>query len=622
LTEDSDSAPQANQRVRAFLEDFITLKNTPNSAVLINGPWGSGKTFLIKNFIKEHQDQHHFYYVSLYGVTTREGFSDAVFFAAYPALDNKVVKITGSLLSSVLKFKGVDSNITLKTVIEKTETGVYVFDDLERSGIPICDLLGYINEFVEHAGCRVIILANEHELTTLGGDNAASEYQRRKEKTIGWTLAVQCDVEAGLEAFLERVSSVETRKVLADAQNELLHAFQKSESENLRLLQQAIWDFERAIPKVKKEYQDKAAFKTFIGITAALAIEAKRGAITRSDLKDPGKFTSARILAKNDDERSKAPIEQFSARHPEISLYDPVVSNEIVHHWLFDGQIDENVFNRVFEDDSRFVDVSEVPSWKIAWDWPRNSHDKVMQAVQDMNDRISRFEYRLEGEILHVFGILIDFAQRKFIDETTGEALDRGKHYIDELLQQGFLKADNEAFGRGAGSRSYEGLGFSGENLGEFNELCSHMRESLAQAAVIWAEGQIPNLLDLMENEPVEFVRRLCPTTTKSDALCKIPILAKISPSDFGQKFLTLHPSTMLEIANVFSLRYEFAHNSNDLHDEKNWLIAVKTIIEQAAASAPPVKSRQLGFVIDHTNKGIKRLSREKAPEEAKGDPR
>lgn len=609
---ETDSAIQANEKIQEFLEEFIKLENSPKSAVLINGPWGSGETFLIKSFIERHKQQHHFYYVSLYGVTSREEFSDAVFFAAYPALNNKLVNITGSVLSSILKFVRVESDITLKTILEKTEPGVYVFDDLERSGIPICNLLGYINDFVEHAGCRVIILTNEDELTGHGDDEAKSEYRRRKEKTIGWTLAVHCEAEAGLTSFLDGVSSDQSKEILHGAKDRLLIAFQKSESENLRLLQQAVWDLERAIPKVKEAYRANEVFNIFIGITAALAIEIRRGTITRNDLKDPGPSQMASLLRRESKDVKETAIEKFSKRHPDISLYDLFVSSDAIHDWLFDGQINEKSLNAAFELDPRFRTPDQVPSWQVAWNWFRNTHAAVLAAVDDMKARLAKFEYRKHGEILHVFGILIEFADFRVLNATVDDALKNGKQYVDELLARGELEREVGEFGRTDGFRSYEHLGFSGRDRPQFQELANHLRARAYEASVSDAERNIPQLLDLMESAPDDFVRRLCPVPTNFGTLCRIPILAKIAVAEFAGRILSLPPHIMIEVASVFSNRYQFSNSADELSTERAWLTDLRHALEQRRLGCPYFTSKQIQFVIDNIDKGIKLLSRAK----------
>ena len=43
---------------------------------------------------------------------------------------------------------------------------VLCFDDLERANVDVIDILGYINNFVEHDHIKTIIICNEKELST------------------------------------------------------------------------------------------------------------------------------------------------------------------------------------------------------------------------------------------------------------------------------------------------------------------------------------------------------------------------------------------------------------------------------------------------------------------------
>ena len=53
---------------------------------------------------------------------------------------------------------------------------ILIFDDLERCKIPINDLLGYINQFVEHLNLKVIIVANEKEINKIVDKNLELKY--------------------------------------------------------------------------------------------------------------------------------------------------------------------------------------------------------------------------------------------------------------------------------------------------------------------------------------------------------------------------------------------------------------------------------------------------------------
>lgn len=602
----------ANQKVREFLKDFIENKNTPPSAVLVTGPWGCGKTFLIKKFIEDHSGQPKFYYVSLYGISTREEFSEAVFFAIYPVLANKAVKIGGSLLASALKYCRIDTSLTLKKVLQKTERGVYVFDDLERASMPIGDLLGRINEFVEHTGCRVVVLADEEKLTAESDEASSNAYRLRKEKTIGWTMAVRCETEVGLTSFLGRVADADSKRILEDARTELLFAFQNSASENLRLLQQAIWDLERAIPKISKEFKTKGAFRTFISIAAVLAIETKVGRIRRSDLQDAAVYKLA--LAASAPGAGKdldSPLEAFKKRHPGISLYDAFVRARPIHDWLFDGQIDDIALNAVFASDPRFADPSQIPSWQIAWDW-RNSNDEVMTAIADMRQRLTDFNYRIDGEILHVFAILIDYAYRGWIEEKAANLLQQGKGYLDALVEKDQLELKWASLDSLTPRRGYQSMGFSGENRVEFKELVKHLATRAGEVLTKRAHGEIPTLLGLMEKSPQEFVRLLCPIGSNTGDLWRIPVLASIPAEEFAKKLLSIHPRSLVNLALVFAERYRLALQSTALDAEAAWLGELKQALKDASNASPPITQHQINYVIEQIDLGIDQLSKSK----------
>ena len=44
---------------------------------------------------------------------------------------------------------------------------IFVFDDLERCDCPLNEIFGFLNELVEHENTKVIIIANEKELSSI-----------------------------------------------------------------------------------------------------------------------------------------------------------------------------------------------------------------------------------------------------------------------------------------------------------------------------------------------------------------------------------------------------------------------------------------------------------------------
>ena len=164
------------------------LKN----AILINGVWGSGKTFFVNSELipvinnlkinKESRKTISPIYISLYGIEkasdiSKEVFNKTILFGKSLNSDFKgrkkyaleVTKGTAKSLVKGLLVKYLGIEFSMPAVddywdfIDETEI-VLILDDLERAQIEITQLLGYINNFVEEYGIKTIIVGNEEEI--------------------------------------------------------------------------------------------------------------------------------------------------------------------------------------------------------------------------------------------------------------------------------------------------------------------------------------------------------------------------------------------------------------------------------------------------------------------------
>ncbi len=229
-----------NQQVKEYLTYYTAFLHPPRFAVMLNGPWGIGKTFVLREFLgSTAAGGVKYVWVSLYGLSSFDEIDDALFRATYPLLDNKGIQLAGRGMKSLGKFFRIDIDLAAKDVLNKPKADLFVFDDLERCGIPISRVLGYINEFVEHEGRKVVIVANEKEIK---GDD---DYVRIREKVTGKTFEIQSALEQALECFTGSVDDKRARDFLAPSSEDITAIYHQSELQNLRVLQQTIWDFER-----------------------------------------------------------------------------------------------------------------------------------------------------------------------------------------------------------------------------------------------------------------------------------------------------------------------------------------------------------------------------------------
>lgn len=163
-------------------------------AVMLDGEWGSGKTFFIKNRLKlrleKELNNKKVYYISLYGLSeTKEIYKEIYTMMLEDRINrtkaleklkekighktvdkgSKVVKkganIVAKLIETGAGYFNFDTS-KLPDITDFVDVGdaVLIFDDLERCEIEINQILGTINNLVEHNNIKVILVACEKEI--------------------------------------------------------------------------------------------------------------------------------------------------------------------------------------------------------------------------------------------------------------------------------------------------------------------------------------------------------------------------------------------------------------------------------------------------------------------------
>ncbi|MDB5375647.1 MAG: hypothetical protein JWR00_93 [Rubritepida sp.] len=205
-----DEGVRANTAITEFLKYYVDTTRPFDYAVMIDGPWGSGKTHLIKEFLKSKAVKP--LYVSLNGMSSTEQIDQEFYRLLHPVLSHRGTRIAGAILRAFGKgalkmdFSNGESgtlNMSLPEIDLAKELGnpherLLIFDDLERCKMPVSEVMGYINGFVEHDQLKTIILANEAEIRK----NGDPRYVEIKEKLIGQTLTVSAPAGEAFDAFL------------------------------------------------------------------------------------------------------------------------------------------------------------------------------------------------------------------------------------------------------------------------------------------------------------------------------------------------------------------------------------------------------------------------------------
>ena len=220
------------------------------------------------------------------------------------------------------------------------------------------------------------------------------------------------------------------------------------------------------------------------------------------------------------------------------------------------------------------------------------------------------------GEILHVFGLMLELASINALNCSTTEVLEHGKRYVGELRDEGRLQLppdfDHEEDFRFG---SHGGLGFSGTKVTEFTEFQQLLYTNRMLARSDLYEEQAKTLLDNLKDDPEAFCAAISETSDPRGTLSRIPVLPKISPDAFVNALLELHPKVQDRVLTHLYRRYDGARLIHDLSDECAWAQSLVAELSARKDSAQPLDRERIEFALGYYFKSVSSAAETNAEE-------
>lgn len=343
-------------KLQSITKNYLDTNNT-DYAILINGPWGSGKTFYLKKKLipyiqsqvhsKENGKDIHFNvaYISLYGLTNASEIGDKIIFALNPGL-KKVVFTAAGFIGKIIEsnFK-VNINKEVKSLVSLynvPKSRVLIFDDLERvEANTMNEVLGFINNYTEHENLKVIIVANEQEI--LNAETAAKKsYERIKEKLIRFTYFFESSISSSFPLIIGDFPEG-YRLFLQSQIHSICDTFKAAGYSNLRTLKFIFDTFHILYKKVKEcgvaKEAESVILTRFLYSLCVYSIEYKKNQnehqlalladLSYSDKLLVSQFMKSALtdsdsdqdISKNPDDEYKLRIEETYLRNRQIPFY-------------------------------------------------------------------------------------------------------------------------------------------------------------------------------------------------------------------------------------------------------------------------------------------------------------
>ncbi len=343
-----------------------------------------------------------------------------------------------------------------------TDDKVLCFDDLERANVDVIDILGYINNFVEHDHIKTIIICNEKELSTklknsnlemktfiatylLDKENKlniktdkpmverirdtieyvfdkANDYERIKEKLIGETFEYQPEFNYIINGLLMRYENCpDLIRFLRENTNLIISTFNKSGTRNLRILKHSLTNFKKIFDMVNKSYPNTnhRVLQTMLIFTIAISFEIKAGKITKD------KFVNI-----NDNEEYKAILVSSRVFMDNRQFYIKEFDNNYYYNFKAEYRFfkfielyvrtrifDMKVFKQDMEAIINTVDTDKLPGYKrlLTEEYWKISDDQFGGVISEVINDVKSGNMELIN-VVKLFAYFAYFVRKGLID--------------------------------------------------------------------------------------------------------------------------------------------------------------------------------------------------------------
>ena len=461
--------------------DYVRSDYT-DYAIMINGEWGSGKTHFWNNKIKKKIEsmqlngkRYTTIYMSLYGISNLEEISKKIFIETTQLMDKNLRKFMQANGQTTIpeyaktgldmaNFFGVTQNGDKVDYADffSTDDKVLCFDDLERANVDVIDILGYINNFVEHDHIKTIIICNEKELSTkLKSSNLemktfiatylldrqgelnkadkpmvekirdkiehvfdkANDYERIKEKLIGETFEYAPKFDYIINGILLRYESdPDLIRFLRENTRLIISTFERSGTRNLRILKHSLNDFKKIFNMVNKSYPNTSnrVMQTMLIFTIAISFEIKAGKITKDkfvNIKDNEEYksilVSSRVLMDN---------RQFYIKEFDSNYYYNFKAEyrffKFIEYYVRTRIFDMKLFKQDMETIRNTVDINNLPGYKrlLTEEYWKISDDEFGDVINSALEDVKEGNLELI-DIVKIYAYFSYFSKKGLIKE-------------------------------------------------------------------------------------------------------------------------------------------------------------------------------------------------------------
>ena len=452
-----------------YIDIYINEEKTDYS-ILINAPWGAGKTHFIKKYCEiktdiesEQYDENNYIYFSLKGISDIEQLINSINLRILLKFKTEKKNFIGDLIENLNFDKFIDlfnnkklstfyqsvsilSSVAMPSYVDnyllKAENKIILFlDDLERVSekIALKDLLGELDTQFIGKGIKIVYIAYEDEFS----EKHKKQYKKHKEKYIRRTYTFTPNKSDVFSDLLQEFSLQND----SDLFDSLLGSFPDNPP-NLRTVKYCCSLYKELL-KAKNEFPSSNDYQSVLLLFPSICEYAKfltNNNISKQTLLSacPGEYQfiqnclAATYAPKQEEpEKEKSEKEKCSeffnnfSHDNSITLY----TNRFLIDFIFDGYLNKTELEKFL----RIEIQQEDPLNTIVYHLYDSSFDDVKESVYKVLDKLTNNEYSIY-ELNPLVNNFLPIARRIIrLEDLTND-----KSSIEEEIKKELSDKDNE----------------------------------------------------------------------------------------------------------------------------------------------------------------------------------
>lgn len=292
------------------IKNFIDTCSS-RGALMLNGTWGSGKTYFVKNILKDELEKSgylrkkKFIYISLYGKSSIRDVETNICLSSFKEGDsNTFIKksygffkgISEIIQPNSFSLYGFSASIDISKLIlgdylTSCNDTILILDDVERCALDTKAIFGLISNIIENTNAIVILIINEEQYHYIENRkiqesdktwNYEKIYTQVKEKSVYITLPFKIDIDIVYESVVMS-RGVDGHGYLRKYKDIIINHFREKGCYNIRVLNyifdliEGLFTYLRGFLDELNDHEKKTLCEQLIDYIAYRGIEIKFG---------------------------------------------------------------------------------------------------------------------------------------------------------------------------------------------------------------------------------------------------------------------------------------------------------------------------------------------------------